>query len=118
MYRPDPDVLADFFASYTPTVAEVLRQAISEAGLSPQEITMIVPHNVNKSSWRSVIRELGFDGDRIYLENVPRYGHCFGSDPFINLASMRDEGRLRDDGVYLLAAVGLGATYAAMVIGG
>lgn len=79
---------------------------------------MIVPHNVNNSSWRGVIRELGFGVERIYLDNVPRYGHCFGSDPFINLASMRDEGRLRDDGVYLLAAVGLGATYAAMVIGG
>ncbi|WP_165900755.1 ketoacyl-ACP synthase III family protein [Microbispora triticiradicis] len=118
LYRPQPDVLADFFTSYTPTVVEILRQAVHEAGLRPEEITMIVPHNVNNSSWRSVIRELGFGVERIYLDNVPRLGHCFGSDPFINLASMRDEGRLRDDGVYLLAAVGLGATYAAMVIGG
>ncbi|MBP2706798.1 ketoacyl-ACP synthase III family protein [Microbispora sp. RL4-1S] len=118
LYRPPPDVLADFFTSYTPTVVDTLRQAIREAGLSPREITMIVPHNVNNSSWRSVIKELGFGAERIYLDNVPRYGHCFGSDPFLNLASMRDEGVLEDDGVYLLAAVGLGATYAAMVIGG
>ncbi|MEU7689921.1 ketoacyl-ACP synthase III family protein [Microbispora hainanensis] len=118
LYRPRPEVLAEFFTSYTPAVVEIIRQAVHEAGLSPQEITMIVPHNVNNSSWRGVIRELGFGVERIYLDNVPRYGHCFGSDPFINLASMRDEGRLRDDGVYLLAAVGLGATYAAMVIGG
>jgi 3-oxoacyl-[acyl-carrier-protein] synthase-3 len=118
LYRPPPEVIADFFTSYTRTVAGTLRQAIHDAGLGQEEITMLVPHNVNHSSWRGIIRELDFPADRIFLDNVSRYGHCFGSDPFLNLADMDAEGRLRDDGVYLLAAVGLGATYAAMTIGG
>jgi len=53
---------------------------------------------------------------RVYLDNIPRTGHCFCSDPFLNLVSLRDEGRLVPGARYLLTAVGLGATYAAMVI--
>ncbi len=115
---PSQEVLAEFFSTYAPNVTETLREALAKAGLGLGDITMIVPHNVNLSSWRRVISELGVPGDLVYLDNVPRYGHCFSSDPFLNLVSMRSEGRLADDGVYVLMAVGLGATYAAMVIGG
>jgi 3-oxoacyl-[acyl-carrier-protein] synthase III len=62
-----------------------------------------------------VIAALGLDRDRVYLDNISRYAHCFCSDPFLNLATLRAEGRLAP-GHYLLTAVGLGATYAAMVV--
>lgn len=79
---------------------------------------MIFPHNVNLSSWQRLIRELDVPGELIYLDNVPRYGHCQCADAFLNLVSMRKEGRLEDGGIYVLVAVGLGAIYSAMVIGG
>jgi 3-oxoacyl-[acyl-carrier-protein] synthase-3 len=109
---------ADFFETYTANVVATLREAIAKAGLTAADITMVIPHNVNRSSWRRIIPELGLGEDRIYLDNVSRYGHCFCSDPFLNLVSLRDEGRLASNGIYLLATVGLGATYAAMVIEG
>lgn len=118
IYPPVPQVMADFFSTYTSTISETLREAIARAGLGLEDVTMIVPHNVNLSSWRRVISELGVPSELVYLDNVPRYSHCFSSDAFLNLVSMRSEGRLLDDGVYVLVAVGLGATYAAMVIGG
>jgi 3-oxoacyl-[acyl-carrier-protein] synthase-3 len=118
MGQSSPRMVAEFFSTYTSALAETLREALARAGLGLADITMIVPHNVNLSSWRRVISELGVPGEQVYLDNVPHYGHCFASDPFLNLASMRIEGRMADDGVYVLAAVGLGATYAAMVIGG
>lgn len=118
MYPQSPQLLAEFFSTYTSALTETLREAVAEAGLGFADITMIVPHNVNVSSWRRVIADLGVPDELVYLDNVPRYGHCFSSDAFLNLASMRSEGRLADDGVYVLVVVGLGATYAAMVIGG
>lgn len=118
LYRPPPQLVADFFSTYTPTIVRTLREAVESAGVGLDEITMILPHNVNLSSWRHVIPELGVSREQVYLDNVPRYGHCFCSDPLLNMVSMRAENRLADDGVYVLAAVGLGATYAAMVIGG
>lgn len=118
MHPPSPAALTEFCSTYTSSVAGVLRDAIAEAGLEPRDVTMIFPHNVNLSSWQRLIQELDVPGELVYLDNVPRYGHCHCADAFLNLVSMRDEGRLEDDGVYVLVAVGLGAVYAAMVIGG
>ncbi len=118
MHPPDPSVLAEFYSTYTSSLAEVLQDAAAKAGLGLGDMTMIVPHNVNLSSWQRLIQELGVPGKLIYLDNVPRYGHCHCADAFLNLVSMRKNGRLDDGGVYMLVAVGLGAIYAAMVIGG
>lgn len=115
---PPPELAAEFSATYTAAVAGALRDAVTRAGLGLADIEMIIPHNVNLSSWKHIISELGVPAGRVYLDNVPRYGHCFSSDAFLNLTSMRAEGRLTEDGIYLLVAVGLGAVYAAMVIGG
>jgi 3-oxoacyl-[acyl-carrier-protein] synthase-3 len=46
---------------------------------------------------------------------VPISGHCFGADYFINFASADGLGMLRPGEYYLMAAVGLGATFSAMV---
>jgi 3-oxoacyl-[acyl-carrier-protein] synthase III len=118
LMNPPPGVVAGFYATYASAVAEAVRETVARAGLRLADIEMIVPHNVNLSSWQRVISELGIPADRVYLDNVPRYGHCFSSDVLLNLVSMRAQGRLRHDGAYLLVAVGLGAVYAAMVIGG
>ena len=111
-------MLTEFCSTYTSSVAGVLQEAIAKAGLELGDITMIFPHNVNLSSWQRLIRELDVPGELIYLDNVPRYGHCQCADAFLNLVSMRKEGRLEDGGIYVLVAVGLGAIYSAMVIGG
>jgi 3-oxoacyl-[acyl-carrier-protein] synthase III len=114
--RPSPQVTNEFYETYTANLAATLREAAAQAGMKLADITMIVPHNVNLSSWRRIIAELGLDRNQVYLDNIPRYGHCFCSDPLLNLVSLRDHGRLVDGGSYLLTAVGLGATYAAMVV--
>lgn len=118
MHPPSPLALTEFCATYTSSVAEVLREAIAKAGLELGDIAMILPHNVNLSSWQRLALELGIPSELVYLDNVPRYGHCHCADAFLNLVSMREEGRLTDGGAYVLVAVGLGAVYASMVIGG
>lgn len=49
-------------------------------------------------------RQAGFTTDQLFLDNIPRIGHCFAADPLINLADRATAGQLRDDGHYLLAA--------------
>lgn len=118
IYQSTPQAMADFFRNYAPTLAGTVRDALASAGLGLADVSMIVPHNVNQSSWRRVSAELGVPSEQVYLDNVPRYGHCLAADPLLNLASLRAEGKLADGGVCVLASVGLGATYAAMVLGG
>jgi 3-oxoacyl-[acyl-carrier-protein] synthase-3 len=116
VFRPGPEASTGFQDTYVPAVVDMVGAVVKEAGLTLDDIAMVLPHNVNRSSWRQITPALGLGADRVYLDNIARTGHCFCSDPFLNLVSLRDEGRLAPGGRYLLTAVGLGATYAAMVI--
>lgn len=114
--RLPPEALKEFNDSYVDLLVPVMREAVDQAGVDLDDITMVVPHNVSRLLWLRTIAMLGLDRDRVYLDTIPRYSHCCCTDPFLNFVSLRDEGRLRDGGLYLLTAVGLGATYAAMVV--
>lgn len=114
--RLSPEGLKEFNDTYTTNLVAVVSEAVAQAGLGLGDITMVIPHNVNRLLWLRTADELGVDRRRIYLDNIPRYSHTYCSDPILNLATLRDSGRLRDGRYYLLTAVGLGATYAAMVI--
>jgi 3-oxoacyl-[acyl-carrier-protein] synthase-3 len=114
--RLDPVALHEFSERYTSTLVAVLLEALRVAGIELEDLDRIIPHNVNRSSWLRVTRELDIDRDLVYLDNVPRLGHCYCSDFFLNYAAMRDVGEIVPGGTYLVAAVGLGATFAAMVI--
>ncbi|RCV48389.1 3-oxoacyl-[acyl-carrier-protein] synthase III C-terminal domain-containing protein [Marinitenerispora sediminis] len=106
---------AEFEAVYPATLAEVVLAAVRQAGLRPSDIDLVLPHNVNLVSWLRVAKMTGLPRDRIFLDNLPVTGHCFCADSFINHQSARELGRLRPGDHYLMTAVGLGATFSAMV---
>lgn len=108
--------LARFGKVYAPTLAEVVRRAVEEAGLSLSDIDLIIPHNVNLMAWRQTIAELDVPSERVFLDNVARYSHCFASDVFVNYTTLREEGRLMQDRHYVMASVGAGATFNAAVL--
>ncbi|MFI1418634.1 3-oxoacyl-[acyl-carrier-protein] synthase III C-terminal domain-containing protein [Streptomyces sp. NPDC020731] len=100
---------------YPSALAEVIRAATEHAGLELDQIELILPHNVNRMSWLRVLRRLGLRRvDRLFLDNLPRTGHCFGADAFANYRTARDQGRLQPGHKYVMTAVGLGATFSAM----
>lgn len=49
-------------------------------------------------------RQAGFSAEQIFLDNIPKYGHCFAADPLINLVDRDALGHVRPDGIYMLAA--------------
>ncbi|WP_239008490.1 3-oxoacyl-[acyl-carrier-protein] synthase III C-terminal domain-containing protein [Streptomyces sp. Tue 6075] len=101
---------------YPQALEGVMRDAMRNAGIKGEDIAAIVPHNVNRMSWKGIARNLGIEGDRVYLDNVPKYGHCFASDPFLNLQSARREGRIGPGDTVLMVGAGLGASFAATVL--
>jgi 3-oxoacyl-[acyl-carrier-protein] synthase-3 len=111
-----PEQQADYNHSYVPTLAAVLRDAVRDAGLVLEDVSLVLPHNVNRFSWSETARLLGIPLDRVYLDNLPRMGHCFAADPFVNLATARAEGATRPGDTVLLASAGQGGTFAAAVV--
>ncbi|GAA2868775.1 3-oxoacyl-ACP synthase [Actinoplanes cyaneus] len=113
-----PDELGvEFQDHYPDALAEVIEAAVRSAGLGIDDIALILPHNVNRMSWMRVLRLLGIRGaDRLYLVNQADIGHCFCSDSFLNHETARLTSRLRRGDHYVMTAVGLGATFSAMVL--
>jgi 3-oxoacyl-[acyl-carrier-protein] synthase III len=106
----------EFMDCYPQVLAQVADEVVRQAGLTMDRVTMVVPHNVSRQLWHRTIPLLGIELDRVYLDTVPEFGHCYCSDPYLNLATLRDRDQLIDGGFYLLTSVGLGATHAAMIV--
>lgn len=112
---PEP-LQAEYKQIYVECLSKVMRDAVEDAGREPADISMVLPHNVNRLSWKRIAGNVGIPVERVYLDNVPKFGHCYSSDPFINLATARDSERVMPGDVVLLATAGLGATFGATVI--
>ena len=111
-----PDVAVRFEKEYPTSLAEAMSTAADQAGVSLSELSLILPHNVNALSWQRLCRRIGFPVSRVLLDNVPVAGHAFCADPFINYVTAMERGLLRSGDRYLIAAAGVGATFAAMVV--
>lgn len=100
---------------YVPSLAKTILKAIKKAGLFLSDIKMIIPHNVNLISWANTAKALNYDIKKIYLNNVKKTAHCFGADILINYRDAVDANCLKKNDYFLMATVGLGATFAAAV---
>jgi 3-oxoacyl-[acyl-carrier-protein] synthase III len=102
---------------YRPSLAEVMRQALDAAGLTLDDIRVVLPHNVNLVTWQRMCLLLEFPRDRVVLDNIPTSGHVFCADVFVNYQTACERGLLQPGDRYLAAAVGTGggASFAAMV---
>jgi 3-oxoacyl-[acyl-carrier-protein] synthase-3 len=105
-----------YLAVYTDTLAEVIESAVQRAGLDLHDVALVLPHNVNRVSWVRVAKRLGVPVERIFLDNVPATGHCFSADPFLNHQRVRELGLLQPGQRYVMAAVGRGSTFSALVL--
>lgn len=110
-----PELAARFEEEYPASLAEVMRAAVARAGLRMDDISLILPHNVNTVSWQRLCRRMAFPAERVLLDNVPVTAHAFCADMLINYATAMEAGLLRSGDRYLVAAAGTGATFAAMV---
>src|SRR2546430_11287193 len=98
-----------FQREYRPSLAEVIRRAVREAGLTLDDIRLVLPHNVNIVTWQRLCLLLDFPVERVLLSNVPINGHLFCADAFANYQTARERGLLREGDRYLVAAAGAGA---------
>jgi 3-oxoacyl-[acyl-carrier-protein] synthase-3 len=112
----DPVLLSRFQREYSESLAEVVLGAVEKAGLRLEDLTVLLPHNVNSVSWRQLARRIGLPVERVLLENVAVTGHSFAADAFLNHATAVRRGLLVPGRPYLIAAAGLGATFSAMVL--
>lgn len=104
-----------FQTIYCDVLCSIIKKIIERNQLSPSLLKFIFPHNVNWLSWKSVSKKITIPIEKIYLSNIQKLGHCFGSDPFINLKDGLAQNVISVGDYYLLVTVGLGATFSVML---
>ncbi len=108
------DLVVRYEQMFPESLAEVILSALAQAGAGIDEISLILPHNVNLMAWRRSCRKIGFPVERVLLDNIPLIGHAFCADALINYATAMERGLLQPGDKYLIVAAG-GATFSAMV---
>jgi 3-oxoacyl-[acyl-carrier-protein] synthase-3 len=105
----------EFSREYTEKVIIVIREALADAGLGLDQISLILPQNINRISWIRICRHLDYPVDSVMLDYIPVTGHCYTADGFLNYTEAARQGRLRSGEYYLIVGVGMGGGFAAMV---
>jgi 3-oxoacyl-[acyl-carrier-protein] synthase III len=105
----------EFATQYTGKVVRVIREALADAGIGLDQVSLILPQNINRISWVRICRRLNYPVESVMLDNVPIVGHCYAADNFINYTEALRQGLLRPGEYYIMVSVGMGGGFAAMV---
>jgi 3-oxoacyl-[acyl-carrier-protein] synthase-3 len=89
---------------------ELVDSTLSEAGISAQDISLVIPHQSNMRIIESARQRLGLAPDRIYT-NIQRYGNTSAASIPIALDECRKSGRVKPGDLILLIGFGAGLTW-------
>ena len=89
-----------------PKVGAVLDELLAEAGVSIDDIEVVVPHQASGPAL-AALRFYGFSPDRV-VNVIGEYGNCIAASIPMALAVAEQEGRLRRGGLVLLLGTGAG----------
>ncbi len=100
----------EVFKFATKVMVELVEKALSRNNLVLNDLSLLIPHQVNYRIIESAQRKLEFPQEKIYL-NLEKYGNTSAASIPIALAEAVREGRIRRGNVVLLVAFGAGLTW-------
>ncbi len=93
---------------------ESLRRALGDAGLTPDDLELVIPHQANRRIIDATRERLGIPAEKVIL-NIERYGNTSSASIPISLDEVVRAGRLKPGDHVGFVAFGGGATWGAMV---
>lgn len=96
-------------------VVESAEQVLSDAGLRPDDITLLVPHQANLRIIQAVCQRLGISEDRAVVV-IDRYGNTSSASIPLALNDALNSGRISKGDHLLFAGFGGGMTWASAIM--
>jgi 3-oxoacyl-[acyl-carrier-protein] synthase-3 len=115
-YWDSPARRDEIVAAYFPTARNVIRDAVTAAGLTLDDISLVVPDNVSARSWSILLDLLDVPEERAFLGNAARKGHSISADLVVNLKDALDDRPPVPDAAVALFTFGFGANWGAAVL--
>lgn len=88
---------------------------LSRAGMTAQDIDLVVPHQANLRIIEAVAKRAGIDMSRVFV-NVHRYGNMSAATVPVALCEALEAGRIAPEATLLMPAFGGGLTFCAHLV--
>lgn len=96
-------------------MSKTVREAVADAGLSIDDVDVVVAHQANGRIVQAVATRLGLPAEKVML-NISRYGNTSAASIPIAFSEAVDSGMLKDDDVVVLTAFGAGFVWGSGVV--
>jgi 3-oxoacyl-[acyl-carrier-protein] synthase-3 len=103
------------FKHATTRFPEVILEALDRSGHTLDEVALVIPHQANMRISDAVADRLGVPREKVF-QNIQRYGNTTAASIPIALAEARQQGRIKDGDLVVLAAFGAGFAWGAAVV--
>jgi len=103
------------FRFATRIMGEVAAQAAGQAGLSLEQISLLIPHQANIRIIETAAKRLKLPPERVFT-NLDRYGNTSAASIPIALCEAVESGRVQPGDHLILVAFGAGLTWAAATV--
>jgi 3-oxoacyl-[acyl-carrier-protein] synthase-3 len=97
------------------SMEEISRQVLDEAGVSIDQVSLVIPHQANRRIIVALADRLGIAMDRVVV-NVEKYGNTSAASIPVALDEAKRQGRIQKGDIVLLNAFGAGFAWGAAVI--
>jgi 3-oxoacyl-[acyl-carrier-protein] synthase-3 len=104
----------EVFKSAVRSMAESADQALRRAGMSADDIDLVVPHQANIRIVEATAHYAGIPMEKVYV-NLDRYGNMSSASIPVALDEAIEEGRIRPGSNILMVGFGAGFTWASSV---
>ncbi len=96
-------------------MADASAKVVEEAGLTWDDISLVVPHQANYRIVDSAIKRMGIDNDKVFL-NLEKYGNTSASCIPVALTQAVEQGRIKKGDKIVLVGFGGGLTWGAALL--
>ncbi len=94
---------------------EVINEALNAAGLTAEDIDLLIPHQANLRISEAVRHAMNLPEEKIF-NNIMRYGNTTAASIPIALTEAWEQGKVKEGDLICLAAFGSGFTWASALI--
>jgi 3-oxoacyl-[acyl-carrier-protein] synthase-3 len=97
------------------SMEEISRQALEEAGVGIDQVSLVIPHQANRRIIVALADRLGIPMDNVVI-NVEKYGNTSAASIPVALDEAKRQGRIQKGDIVLLNAFGAGFAWGAAVV--
>ena len=97
-------------------MSEASKHVIEKAGLTIDDVALVIPHQANIRIIEGAAKRLEIDPDKVYSDNVSKYGNTSSSSVIVALDEASKKGKIKKGDNIVLVGFGGGLTWASSLI--